>query len=121
MEGETYGTISRASESGIFTKKTAEFLHGKRTQEGIFRVLIKRRITRTKYLIEDASGEGILSLCAIPSDTVTRILQKENTYKITQFMIIGQLISSEAEECPVLQAQSIAVFSYESAVKLILT
>ncbi|KAI5190264.1 hypothetical protein NEMIN01_0963 [Nematocida minor] len=120
MEGETYGSISRASESGIISKKSVEFLHGRRAEEGLFRVVIERRMTRTKYLIRDVSGKGILNLDNVPGDIVTRIVKKEDAEKKPQLLVIGRLLSPDVQEFPVLDAYSISLFTYESALRHIL-
>ncbi|KAI5165145.1 hypothetical protein NEIRO03_0043 [Nematocida sp. AWRm78] len=119
MEGETYGSISRMSESGIFCRKSIEFIHGRRSEEGLFRVVIERRMTRTKYLVEDISGKGILNLESIPNEVVNRIIKKEGRENL-QLQVIGKLQSDAPQEYPIIDATSVSIFSFEGALQHIL-
>lgn len=131
MEGETYGSITRASESGLSERIvrasesgvneriSVEFLHGRRTEEGLYRIVIERRVTRTKYLIKDVTGKGLLNLEGIPIDTISCIVKKEETSKGAQFMVVGCLSTVDRKEFPILDAISISVFSYERALNIL--
>ncbi|EHY65214.1 hypothetical protein NEAUS04_0393 [Nematocida ausubeli] len=121
MEGETYGSISRASESGVFCSREIEFIHGRRTEEGIFRVMVERRITRTKYLVQDVSGKGILNLEKISSEVVAKIVKRESKEKEKiHLLVIGKLQSKDPQEFPVLDALSITLFTFENGLQHIL-
>lgn len=121
MEGETYGSISRASESGILTDKTVEFLHGRRTQEGLFRVLVERRITRTKYLVRDLSGRGILNLEKIDSNTLIKTAAKTSPEQEVQLFVRGSVNSEEKQEFPILEALTVSLFTFEGALQEMLS
>ncbi|KAH9385470.1 uncharacterized protein NEMAJ01_0366 [Nematocida major] len=119
MEGETYGSISKIDESEILPYINIEFLHGKRTEEGIFKVVIVRRITRTKYLAKDVSGNGILNLERIPSEVSARLIKKNRVEETPRLLVVGRLLSEEKQECPVLLAETVCAFSYEQALELL--
>ena len=136
MEGETYASISGASES-LPLSYPVLFLRGEDRTKGFFHVLIEKRLTRSNYLVKDISGTGILSVREVPSSIFLSVYtqlerQKEKKSLLgKEVFIIGSILEvdqplidlTEGEDqkgYPFLSASSLGIFSYSSALQLIL-
>ncbi|KAI5192013.1 hypothetical protein NECID01_1750 [Nematocida sp. AWRm77] len=137
MEGETYTTVSRISES-IMEGHALSFLHARGTAEGLFVLRVVQKISRSKYLVQDASGKGILDTSQVPASAVSRLIyhiqQKEHKRALVgqTVQVLGRLADQDRsapgkrracpdkEELCVVTATDMSLFSYLGALHIML-
>lgn len=148
MDGETYTTISRISESGIADGYSLNFLGSADRSVSLFVVRVRQKLERSKYLVEDASGKGVLDTSRLSPEQVAKFIRqlplasqpaKRPTNQPTkrparqlptllgkQLQVIGAIEPhtyrhrSTPQAYAVLGATELSLFSYLSALHLML-
>lgn len=136
MEGETYSSICAANETRGSPSLALRFIRGQNTTEGYFAPELVKKMTRTKYLIRDATGSGVLDVSGIDMTVIRQVIGsiKKESKRIG---VIGRLRSPgcatgtpgcatgteedpEPTSIPTVIATSISPFSYFSALCFLL-
>lgn len=129
MEGETYSSICAANETRGAPPLSLRFLRGQNATEGYFAPELIKKMTRTKYVIRDATGSGILDVSGIEMAVIRQVIGslKKESKRIGVVGHLGSPASASGTEerpepasIPTVIATSICAFTYFSALCLLL-